>query len=345
MWPVMVRWLEILFGTLRSCVCTHRELALENLVLRQQLAVWKARQPRPRLTEMDRIFWVLLSRLWTSWRDSLQVVRPETVVGWHRQGFRRYWAWKSRHRRGRSMISTELRDLIRRMSYANPLWGAPRIHGELLKLGVTVSQATVSKYMRRPRRPPSQAWRTFLKNHAKDLIALDFFTVPTATFRVLFVFVVLSHGRRRLVHFNVTEHPTAEWRARQLLEVCVHEEAPRYLIRDRDQVYGARFCRQAATLDIREVVIAPRSPWQNAYAERVIGSIRRECLDHIVVIGERHLRGILSTYVDYYNETRTHLSLAKDAPEPRSVQPPRQGRVVELPRVGGLHHEYLRRAA
>jgi len=345
MWPVMVRWLEILFGTLRSCVCTHRELALENLVLRQQLAVWKARQPRPRLTEMDRIFWVLLSRLWTSWRDSLQVVRPETVVGWHRQGFRRYWAWKSRHRRGRPMISTELRDLIRRMSYANPLWGAPRIHGELLKLGVTVSQATVSKYMRRPRRPPSQAWRTFLKNHAKDLIALDFFTVPTATFRVLFVFVVLSHGRRRLVHFNVTEHPTAEWTARQLLEVCVHEEAPRYLIRDRDQVYGARFCRQAATLDIQEVVIAPRSPWQNAYAERVIGSIRRECLDHIVVIGERHLRGILSTYVDYYNGTRTHLSLAKDAPEPRSVQPPSEGRVVEVPRVGGLHHEYFRRAA
>jgi transposase InsO family protein len=215
-----------------------------------------------------------------------------------------------------------------------------------LKLGLTVSQATVSKYMLlRPRRPPSQAGRTFLKNHAKDLIALDFFTVPTATFRVLFVLLVLSHGRRRLVHFNVTEHPTAEWTARQLLEACGLEESPRYLIRDRDQVYGERFTRQARMLDLREVVIAPRSPWQNAYAERVIGSIRRECLDHVVVIGERHLRGILSTYVDYYNGARTHLSLAKDAPEPRSVQPPRQGRVVELPRVGGLHHEYLRRAA
>ena len=178
----MVRWLGILLRTFRSAVRTRRELALENLALRQQLAVWKARQPRPRLTEMDRIFWVFLSRLWTSWRHSLQVVRPETVIGWHRQGFRRYWAWKSRRRSGRPMIGTELRDLIWRMSRANPLWGAPRIHGELLKLGLTVSQATVSKYMVRPRRPPSQAWRTFLKNHAPDLIALDFFTVPTATF-------------------------------------------------------------------------------------------------------------------------------------------------------------------
>src|SRR2546426_1788365 len=340
----MVRWLGILFGTLRSSVRTHRELALENLALRQQLAVWKARQPRPRLTESDRIFWVLLSRVWTSWQHSLHVVRPETVVGWHREGFRRYWAWKSR-RRGRPRIRAELRDLIRRMSRANPLWGAPRIHGELLKLGLTISQATVSKYMIRPRRPPSQAWRTFLKNHAADVIALDFFTVPTATFRVLFVLVMVTHKRRRLVHFNVTEHPTAEWTARQLLEVCVHEGAPRYLIRDRDQVYGARFCRQAETLDIREVVLTHRSPLQNAYAERVIGSIRRECLDHVVVMGERHLLGILSKYVDYYNGTRTHLSLAKDAPEPRSVQPPSQGRVVEVPREGGVHHEYLRRAA
>jgi transposase InsO family protein len=235
--------------------------------------------------------------------------------------------------------------LIQRMSRANPLWGAPRIHGELLKLGLTVSQATVSKYMLRHRRSPSQAWRAFLKNHARDLIALDFFTVPTATFRVLFVLVVLTHSRRRLVYFNVTEHPTAEWTARQLLEACTLEASPRYLIRDRDSVYGERFSRQARTLDIGEAVIAPRSPWQNAYAERVIGSIRRECLDHVVVIGERHLRRILSEYVDYYNRARTHLSLTKDAPAPRSVRPPRQGRVVEVPRVGGLHHEYLRRAA
>src|SRR5437867_4021764 len=337
----MVRWLGILVGTLRSCLRTHRDVAHEDLALRQQLAVWKAREPRPRLTEMDRIFWVFLSKLGTSWRHSLLVVRPETVVGWHRQGFRRYWARKSRRRSGRPLISTELRDLIRRMSYANPLWGAPRIHGELLKLGLTVSQATVSKYMIRPRRPPSQVWRTFLRNHAKDLIALDLFTVPTATFRVLFVLVILTHSRRRLVHFNVTEHPTAEWTARQLLEACALEEGPRYLIRDRDQVYGERFSHQARMLDIQEAVTAPRSPWQNAYGERVIGSIRRECLDHVVVIGERHLREILSKYVNYYNGTRTHLSLSKDAPEPRRVQLPSEGRVVKVPRVGGLHHEYV----
>jgi putative transposase len=225
-WPVMVGWLGILLGTLRSAVRTRRELALENLALRQQLAVWKARQPRPRLTEMDRIFWIVLARLWKNWRSSLQVVRPETVVRWHRRGFRLYWAWKSRRRWGRPAIGRDLRDLIRQMSRANPLWGAPRIHGELLKLGLTVSQATVSKYMVRPRQPPSQAWRTFLKNHAEHLIALDFFTVPTATFRVLFGLVVLTHSRRRLVHFNVTEHPTAEWTARQLLEACALEEGP-----------------------------------------------------------------------------------------------------------------------
>ena len=341
----MVRWLGILIGTVRAAVRTHRELALENLALRQQLAVWKVRRPRPRLTAMDRIFSVILSRLWKSWRSSLRVVRPETVVGWHRQGFRRYWAWKSRRRRGRPGIEMELRELIRRMSRANPLWGAPRIHGELLKLGLTVSQATVSKYIFRRRKPPSQTWRAFLKNHGKDLIALDFFTVPTATFRVLFVLVMLTRSRRRLVHLNVTEHPTSEWTARQLLEACALEEAPRYLIRDRDQVYGERFSRQAQTLGIQEAVISPRSPWQNPYAERVIGSIRREGLDHVVVISEGHLRDILSKYMDYYNRTRTHLSLTKDAPEHRTVQRPSEGRVVEVPHVGGLHHEYLRRAA
>ena len=199
--------------------------------------------------------------------------------------------------------------------------------------------------MLRPRRPPSQAWRTFLKNHASGLIALDFCMVPTANFRVLFVLIMLTHSRRRLVHFNVTEHPTADWTARQLLEACMLEESPRYLIRDRDSVYGERFSRQAKTLDIGEVIIAPCSPWQNAYAERVIGSIRRECLDHVVVMGERHLREILTKYVDYYNGSRTHLSLAKDAPEPRTVQRPSEGRVVATPLVGGLHHEYTRRAA
>jgi transposase InsO family protein len=231
------------------------------------------------------------------------------------------------------------------MCQANPLWGAPRIHGELLKLGIEISEATVSKYMIRRRGPPSQTWRTFLDNHAREVIALDFFTVPTATFKVLFVLVILSHDRRRILHFNVTAHPTAAWTGQQLLEACGFDETPRYLVRDRDAIYGEKFRRQAAALGIEEILIAPRSPWQNPYAERVIGSIRRECLDHVITFGERHLKRILSSYVDYYNGTRTHLSLYKDAPEGRPTQPPERGRIIARKRVGGLHHEYLRIAA
>ena len=231
------------------------------------------------------------------------------------------------------------------MCRANPLWGAPRIHGELLKLGIVVSEATVSRYMIKHRGPPSQTWRTFLDNHGNDIIALDFFTVPTATFRILFVLVILSHDRRRILHFNVTAHPTAAWTARQLSEACGMDETPRYLLRDRDAIYGEAFHRQAAALRIKEVTTAPRSPWQNPYAERVIGSIRRECLDHVIILGELHLKRILTSYVAYYHDARTHLSLAKDAPAGRVVQPVEKGRVVELQQVGGLHHLYTRMAA
>ena len=338
----MLKWLAIIVRTLRSALRPQRELALENLALRQQLAVLRHRHPRPRLTDADWLSWVVLSRLWSGWRNCLHVVQAETVVRWHRQGFRYYWSWKSR-RRGRPKIDPEIRGLIRRMCGANPLWGAPRIHGELLKLGIDVSEATVSKYMVRRRGPPSQTWRTFLQNHAKEVIALDFFTVSGATFKVLFVLVILSHDRRRILHFNVTAHPTAAWTAQQLLEACGTEEVPRYLIRDRDAIYGAKFCRQAAALEIQEIRTARQSPWQNPYAERVIGSIRRECVDHVIVLGERHLKRMLSSYVDYYNGT--HLSLFKDAPTGRPRQPKEQGRVVELARVGGLHHEYVRTAA
>lgn len=228
---------------------------------------------------------------------------------------------------------------------ANPLWGAPRIHGELLKLGIEVSQATVSNYMVRRRGPPSPTWRSFLANHAYECLALDFFTVPTATLQVLYVLVILGHGRRQILHVNVTSQPTAEWTAQQLLEACGTEETPAYLVRDRDTIYGEVFRRRAESLGIEEVVTAPRSPWQNAYVERVIGSIRRECVDHCIVLGMRHLRRILASYVDYYNATRTHLSLRKDAPTGRSTQSPAQGRVIQLARVGGLHHEYRRMAA
>ena len=340
----MFKWLGIVFGTVRAAIRYRHDLATENLTLRQQLPVMKYQRPRPRLIDADRLFWVLLSRIWSDWHAALHIVKPETVVRWHRQGFRYYWRWKSRHR-GRPKADPETRELIRRMCGAHPLWGAPRVHGELLKLGIEVSETTVSKYMTKHRGPPSQNWRTFLQNHAKELIALDYFTVPTATFRVLFVLVILSHDRRRILHFNVTEHPTAAWTARQLLEACGADDAPRFLVRDRDAIYGETFRRQVTALKFQEVPTAPRSPWQNAYAERVIGSIRRECLNHMIVLGERHLRRILRSYVDYYYSTRTHLSLDKDTPEGRPIQRSDQGRVLELKRVGGLHHEYIRRAA
>jgi len=330
----MVKWLGIIVRTLWSALHTHRVLATENLVLRQQLAVLKQRHLRPRLTDVDRLFWVILSTTWLDWREALHIVQPETVIRWHRQGFRYYWRWKSR-RRGRPKVDLQVRELIRRMCRANPLWGAPRIHGELLKLGIEVSEATVSKYMIKRRGPPSQTWRTFLDNHGKEIIALDFFTVPTATFRILFVLIILSHDRRRILRVNVTAHPTAAWTARQLQEACGLDETPRYLLRDRDAIYGEHFHSQAAALRIKEVTTAPRSPWQNPYAERVIGSIRRECLDHMIILGERHLKRILSSYVDYYHDARTHLSLAKDAPARRVVQPAEKGRVVALKRVGG----------
>jgi putative transposase len=340
----MLKWFGIIVRTLWSVLHTHRLLATENLVLRQQLSVLKKHHPRPRLTDADRLFWVILSRTWSDWRKALHIVQPETVVRWHRQGFRYYWRWKSRHR-GRPRVDPQVRDLIRRMCRANPLWGAPRIHGELLKLGIEVSEATVSRYMVKRRGPPSQTWRTFLDNHGKEIIALDFFTVPTATFRILFVLIILSHDRRRILHVNVTAHPTAAWTARQLQEACGLDEAPRYLLRDRDAIYGEHLPRPAAALRIKEVTTAPRSPWQNPYAERIIGSIRRECLDHMIVLGERHLKRLLSSYVDYYHDARTHLSLAKDAPAGRVVQSAEKGRVVELKQVGGLHHLYTRMAA
>jgi transposase InsO family protein len=340
----MLTWLEIIGRTLWSALGTQRDLAIENLVLRQQLAVLKQRRPRPRLTDADRLFWVVLSKIWPGWREPLHIVQPETIVRWHRQGFRYYWRWKS-GRRGRPRIYPEIRGLIRRMCQGNPLWGAPRIHGELLKLGIEASEATVSKYMIKRRGPPSQTWRTFLENHAKEIIALDFFTVPTATFQILFVLIILSHDRRRILHVNVTTHPTAAWTARQLLEACGTDVEPRYLLRDRDAIYGKAFRRQVTALGIKEVTTAPRSPWQNPYAERLIGSIRRECLDHMIITSERHLKRILSSYVDYYHSARTHLSLEKDAPEGRVVQPIEKGRVVELKRVGGLHHLYERMAA
>jgi transposase InsO family protein len=324
----------------------RQELVLENLALRQQIMVLKRSAKRPRLTKSDRLFWIVLSKFWSRWSEVLQLVKPETVVRWHRESFRHYWTWKSRVRRfGRPSIDPKVRVLIRDMCRANPLWGAPRIHGELLKLDIRVSQATVSKYMVRRHKPPSQSWRAFLDNHVQDLVSIDFLTVPTATFRVLFVFIVFSHDRRRVIHFNVTEHPTAQWTAQQILEAFPFDMAPKYLLRDRDGIYGFDFQHRVASMGIEEVLTAPRSPWQNAYVERIIGSIRRECLDHVIILNEAHVRRILRSYFSYYHDCRTHLSLDKDSPEPRELEPSSMGEVIALPQVGGLHHRYTRQAA
>ncbi len=312
--------------------------------MRHQLYVLECPRSRIRLKKHDRLVWVVLSRIWKDWRESLTIVQPETVLRWHRQGFRLYWRRKSRHR-GRPRASQEIRELIRRMAHENPLWGAPRIHGEVLKLGLDGAQATVSRYMPRARKPPSQTWRTFLKNHATAIASIDFFTVPTATFRVLYVFLVLSHERRRVVHFNVTYSPTAQWTGRQLVQAFPWETAPRFLLRDRDAIYGPEFPRSAGNLGIDDLPTSPRSPGQNPYVERMIGSIRRECLDHVVIWNENHLRRVLREYLSYYSETRTHLGLEKDCPEARAIVPPEAGRVVAILQIGGLHHRYTRRAA
>ena len=340
---VTLRWLAIfVIATLRE----RRDLALENLALRQQLGVLKRRNGVPRLKKGDRLFWVVLSRIWAPWRQALHLVNGDTVVGWQRKGFRIYWTRISQRKcGGRPQASSEVRALIKRRAAANPFWGAPRIRGELLKLGMEISERTVSRLMPKHRKPPSQNWKAFLSNHVQGLVSVDFFTVPTVSFRVLFVFVVLAHHRRRVVHFNVTEHPTAAWTAQQILEAFPEDTAPRYWIRDRDQIYGEYFRNRLRGLGTTEVLTAPQSPWQNPFAERLVGSIRRECVDHVIVLGERHLRRILKSYFDYYLGSRTHLSLAKDAPTPRVVQGPEAGEIVEIPQVGGLHHRYERRAA
>ena len=333
-------------ATLADLLRSRASLQLEILSLRQQLAMIADRD-RKRLSfhKSERIFWVWLYRLWPACLQTLKIFKPDTLVRWHRKGFRLYWTWKSRPSQGgRPAIDPDVRKLIRTMSRNNIGWGAPRIHGELKMLGIEISESTVAKYMIRHCNPPSQTWRTFLENHATELVSVDFFTVPTATFRILYVFVILHHERREIVHFNVTEHPTAQWAAQQLVEAFPFDSAPRYLLRDRDSIYGGRFRNRVKSLGIDEVLTAPRSPWQNPYVERIIGSIRRECLNHVIIINERHLRRQLKSYSIYYHEARTHLSLDKQSPVPRSIEPPEQGKVEAIPNVGGLHHEYWRAA-
>jgi transposase InsO family protein len=320
---------------------SRSRLEAENLFLRHQLAIALRRAPpRFRLRSGDRALLIWMTRLWPSLIGAVQVVQPETILRWHRAGFKVFWRWKSRNRAGRPKIDRGLRDLIRRMNRENALWGASRIHGELLMLGFQVAQSTVSKYMVRCQNPPSHTWKTFLRNHAEAIVAIDMCVVPTLTFDHLFAFLVLGHGRRQLLWFEVTRHPTAEWLARQITEAFPWASAPAYLVRDNDRAYGHIFTSRVMAMGIRDRPISPGSPWQNGIAERLIGTVRRECLDRILIFGESHLRRVLASYAAYYNQTRTHLALQKDAPLRRAVQ--RSGAIVAIPIMAGLHHQYVR---
>jgi putative transposase len=333
-----------LWTFLRAVFFGSAAIALENVALRHPLLVLQRSVGRPRLARWDRIVWVWLSRVWASWRSNLVIVKPATVLAWHRQGFRLYWRWKSRPNPvGRPRLDAELRDLIRRMARENPTWGRRRIGAELALLGYEVAELTVAKYMHRTSPQPSPTWRAFLTAHARELVAIDFFVVSTITFHLLFVFVVLRHHRRELLRVNVTDHPTAAWAARQLIEAFPDDSAPRFLLRDRDAIYGEAFVRRVKGMGICEVLTAPRAPWQNPFVERAIGSIRRECLDHFLILNETHLRRLLRGYLAY-NTVRPHQALEQNAPRPRAVQPPGRGRVVAIPQVGGLHHHYQRAA-
>src|SRR6202162_5877361 len=332
---------RLIFAIASDLLRSRVALEAEILVLRQQINVLRRSDPkRLRFVSIDRLILGGICRLFPTMYGALAIVRPETVICWHRAGFRSYWRWKSKQRCGRPAVTVEIRQLIRQMSGANPLWGAPRIHGELLKLGIDVGQTSVAKYMVRRRVPPSQGWRTFLRNHADGIAAMDLFVVPTNSFRLLYGFLIVGHGRREILWFGVTAHPTAEWIANQITEACGWEQAPRYLIRDRGGAYGEVFIRRLRSMVIRDRPTSPRSPWQNGYAERLIGSIRRECLDHVIVFSERHLRHLLRSYATYYNEARTQLSVNKDAPSPRTVHS--VGRILPTPFLGGLHHLYVR---
>jgi transposase InsO family protein len=316
-------------------------LEAENAVLRHQLIVLQRKvRGRARLTNNDRWFFIQLYRWFPSILPVLTIIRPETLVRLHRAGFRRYWCWKSRQRGGRPPIDVELRRLIRRMSIENPLWGGPRIHGELLKLGFAVAQSSVAKYMVKRRGTPGQGWQIFLRNHAPEIAAMDLFVVPTIGFKLLYGFVIVRLSRREIVWINVTTNPTAEWVARQITEAFPWDEAPRYLIRDRDRIYGTVVTRRLRAMGIRDRPTSPAAPWQNGFAERLIGSIRRECLDHVVIWSEAYLRRVLKSYADYYNSVRTHRSLRKDAPIFRPIQ--QIGIIRSHPILGGLHHHYVR---
>ncbi len=317
--------------------------------MRQQVAVLKRKRPRPALNSRDRLFWTTLRRLWPRWADVLVIVKPKTVVGWHQTGLRLYWRWRSRPHGGRPPITAEIRALIRRWADENPDWGAPKIHGELQKLGFVVSERTVAQHLRRcPRRADAgERWLAFLHNHREAIVALDFFTVPTVTFKLLYGFFVVEHGRPQILHCNVTAHPSAAWVVQQLGEVFPDTGPYRYVILDHDSKFSPEAIGflQATGLKIKRTGV--QVPWQNGIAERWVGSCRRELLDYVIPINEKHLRRLLTDYVRYYHQDRTHDSLEKDAPHRRPVEskPTENATVVFVARLGGLHHRYSWRDA
>jgi putative transposase len=340
MFDVFRLWL----GAVLRIVRTRRSLMLENLALRQQLAVLKRRHPRPKLGLLDKLFWVVARRSWSQWKESLVLVLPETVARWHRAGFKLYWAMLSRVRKrvgGGRRISKQIRELIFQMVAENPTWGAPRIHGELRMLGFEVSETTISRWMRRaPRNPePAKRWLAFLRNHREAIAAMDFFTVPALNFSLLYCFFIISHDRRRILHFNVSRHPTSNWVAQQLREAFPYEAVPKFLVLDHDAKYGSAVPAAIRSMKITPVRTSIGSPWQNGIAERWVGSCRRELLDHVIPFNERHLKRLLRDYISYYHDDRTHIGLGKRTPGSRTPGFP-HGRVIAQPRLGGLHHRY-----
>jgi transposase InsO family protein len=339
----VIELFALLLDLLRASLRSRRDLVLENLLLRHQLAVALRPKPRPKIRCRDKLLWILAGRLCHDWRRHLMLVRPETVVGWHRRGWRLFWWWRSRCPLGRPRLSPEVRELIATVSRDNPLWGAERIRGELLKLGIVVSKRSIRRYRwRRDPPPPSQSWRTFLANHRPRIWAADLFTVQTLTFRTLYVLLFVAHARRELVHINVTASPTAAWVWRQLVQATPWGRVPRFLIRDRDRIYGPEFAARAAGLGVRTILTPVRASRANAVAERLVGTLRRECLDHLVVVNELHLRTVLAEFVAYYNAARPHRTLALDTPRLATRSP--HGPIRATPVLGGLHHAYERAA-
>jgi hypothetical protein len=323
---------------------TKAKLQLEVLFLTKQLEIYQQTDPKLKIKRTERIFFSLLKDLLSNWKERIFIVKPNTIIKWHRKGFRIYWKWKSKPKGGIPKLSREVINLIKQMANDNQSWGAPRIHRELKKLGFDISESTVQRYMpKKWKRTTGQNWKTFLKNHSKEIISIDFLTVPTIHFKLVHILVVIEHYRRKLIYFNVTKNPTEEWSIQQIRNLLFDNETPKYLIRDRDKKYGRVVNGRKNRFGINELVTAYRSPWQNGYVEQVIGSIKRECLDHVIILNENHLRIILADYFSYFNKYRTHLGINKDSPSGRPVQ--LTGKIDKIPQVNGLHHYYFRQAA